>query len=259
MAQLPYLISAHWPAPPGLKVFHTVRWGGCSLSPYGTWNLGDHVGDDASAVANNRSRLSQALNLPSGVQWLKQIHSTKVVAPQLTDEIPEADGVFLDQPGQAAVVMTADCLPIVLCRQDGTSAAVVHAGWRGLAQGIIGEAYSKFAVADAEADQQTSSLMAWIGPCILPQNFEVDDTVRDAFLASLPEAESAFLPKANGRWQGMLARLAYLTLSVLGVQQIYGFGITLAQPRTTAFSPFFSYRQANPTGRFATVLALEGA
>lgn len=252
MSLSPYLIAANWPAPPSVNVFHTTRWGGVSLAPYGTWNMGDHVGDCAAVVAQNRSRLCHALSLSEDVQWLKQIHSTVVVTPQNSGELPEADGVFLAHSGQAAVVMTADCLPIVLCRSDGRAAAVVHAGWRGLAQGIVAQAHARF----ARSGDKNSSLMAWIGPCILPQHFEVDDVVRDAFVGTVPAAQSAFIPKANGRWYGMLTRLAYLTLKALGVTQIYGFGVTQMQAFFPVFSPFFSYRQANPTGRFATILSL---
>lgn len=246
LASQPYLISARWPAPAGVEVHHSVRWGGVSHPPFGTWNLGDHVSDNEKCVLMNRQLLAKRLCLVGPVQWLQQTHSTQIVCTDPSGAVPEADGVLLEQPGQSAVVLTADCLPVVLCREDGSAATVIHAGWRGLAAGILQEAHGLL---------RAKQLMAWIGPCILPTRFEVGGEVRERFLATVPKAESAFLPQANGRWQGMLARLAYLILRQLGLSRIYGFGITEPWPVSGA-DMFFSYRHAAMTGRFATVLSL---
>ncbi|MEJ2668770.1 MAG: polyphenol oxidase family protein, partial [Gammaproteobacteria bacterium] len=168
----------------------------------------------------------------------------------IDDAAPQADGVFLRQPGTAAVVLTADCLPLVLADRSGGAIAVVHAGWRGLAAGILETALAAFQV---PADE----IVVTLGPCILPRNFEVGADVRATFLHRFGrEAATAFLPRSGGRWYGMLARLAYLRLKALGVSCVVGFGVTQAQSSLSHCNPFYSYRAAQTTGRFATVVGI---
>jgi len=256
----PYCLPAIWPAPPSVKVVHSVRWGGVSVGPYQTWNLGGHVFDAPRAVACNRDLLRKRIvfkpqceNLP--LQWLNQIHSTRIVGYALEGAAPEADGVLLSEQGQAAAVLTADCLPVVLCRLDASAAVIVHAGWRGLAQGILKKAMKDVLVAGA-CSAEPQNVIAWLGPCILPKRFEVGPEAREALRATIPNADSAFLPLKCGRWQGMLSRLAYLNLRNLGIGAIYGFGVTRPMPSLLAPDPFFSFRRASITGRIATVLTL---
>ena len=180
------IVRADWAAPAHVQAFCTTREGGVSRPPYDTMNLGLHVGDDPTAVRENRRRLVARHGLPCAPEWLRQVHGVRLVrADQAKHDIP-ADGCWTDEPGRCVAVMTADCLPVVLCNAQGDRVAVVHAGWRGLADGVLAAALDVFAPDDA--------LHAWLGPAIGPQAFEVGDEVRAAFTQRRAAYADAFRP-----------------------------------------------------------------
>lgn len=249
-------IAPDWPAPRGVNACTTTRRGGVSLAPFGTLNLAAHVGDNAQAVLENRKRLIESLNLPAQPVWLDQVHGTQVIdaasPPVNLNAAPQADAAYTDRPCLVCAVLTADCLPILLCDIKGTHIAAVHAGWRGLAAGVIEATVAALKVAPAE-------LMAWMGPAIGPQSFEVGAAVREIFLQKDNAAASAFVPSTRKstlasagetpRWLADIYRLAQLRLAASGVQRVYGGNYdTFSDPR------FYSYRRAGVTGRMATLI-----
>lgn len=231
----------------GVRVLSTTRRGGVSSGRYSSWNLGAHVGDDPSAVRANRQRLGALLPASTQICWLNQVHGTLVV-PASTGSGAEADAVWLDTLGIAGAVMTADCLPVVLAAKEGGCAAVAHAGWRGLAAGVIAETVKALPV-------QTEGLSAWLGPAIGPAAFEVGDEVRQAFISAQGDAaQHAFLPGSiPGKWLCDLYELARQQLAALGIEDISGGD----RCTFTESEDFFSYRRDGRTGRMATVVWLE--
>ncbi|MGK9067132.1 peptidoglycan editing factor PgeF [Stutzerimonas chloritidismutans] len=232
-----------WPAPRNVRACVTTRQGGVSLAPFDAFNLGDHVGDDPLAVAANRQRLHVTLGcLPA---WLKQTHSTIVTLASEAGR-PQADASWTDVAGLACAVLTADCLPVLFCDRDGHRVAAAHAGWRGLAGGILEHTV-------AELDVAPDRLMAWLGPAIGPASFEVGGEVREAFVTSHAAASKAFVPSRNpGRYMADLYHLARIRLAACGVTDVYGGGFcTFQDPR------FYSYRRESHTGRFASLIWLD--
>ncbi len=229
------MIIPDWPAPPSIRALTTTREGGVSQGPYASLNLAGHVGDDPRAVAENRARLERALRLPASPCWLRQIHSSRVVEAK---EGVEADGSFTYRPGIVCAVLTADCLPVLLCDPGGQVAAV-HAGWRGLAAGVLEAALAAF--------PSPHRVMAWLGPAIGPAAYEVGEEVKGAF----PEDGEAFHPQ-GGRWRADLPRIAQRRLKRAGVRAIY-------ESRACTFESrrFFSYRRDGITGRMATLIWIE--
>lgn len=213
---------------------------------YTSLNLGDHVGDDPAAVANNRQRLLSAAHLPATPAWLRQVHGT-VVADSPMETGCEADAVIADRPGQVCAVLTADCLPILLCDRLGHRVAAVHAGWRGLAAGVIEATIERMGI-------DPSALLAWLGPAIGPAHFEVGAEVRTAFLTWRSDAARAFAPAPGGRWLANLFVLARQRLDACGVTRVYGGDLcTVSDP-----SRFFSYRRdRGTTGRMASLIWIE--
>ncbi len=188
-----YWLIPDWPAPANIRAGTTLRNGGVSLPPYDSLNLGDHVGDDPAAVAENRQRLK----LPGEPIWLKQTHSTRIVnAAHCTPGQSEADGSYTTQPHIICTVLTADCLPLLICNKKGTQVAAVHAGWRGLAAGIIETAVKNFT-------DDYSELLVWLGPAIGPNHYEVGNDVREVFITREPAANTAFVPTGIGRGNGI--------------------------------------------------------
>jgi hypothetical protein len=238
-------IIPDWPAPSWVKAVTTTRTGGVSVGAYASMNLAEHVADAPLAVAENRRRLREQLALPAEPVWLQQVHGRGIVAAD--DELPgaEGDGAVSRIPGQVCVVMTADCLPVLLCDRAGTRVAAVHAGWRGLAGGVI-----EAAVAALECPG--NSVLAWLGPAIGPQAFEVGTEVRAAFVAQMPAAAEAFTPQGE-RWRADLYRLAYQRLAALGITEVYGGGLCTYEDAAR----FYSYRRDGATGRMATLIWLE--
>jgi YfiH family protein len=238
-------IRPGWPAPAKVRAVSTTRLGGTSRGPYAAFNLADHVGDVPGAVASNRSLLMQRLALPAEPSWLQQVHGRAVVPAQPNGAPREADASFSLGPGAVCAVLTADCLPVLLCDRDGARVAAAHAGWRGLAAGVLEAAVEALQVPGAR-------LMAWLGPAIGPRNFEVGDEVRAVFLAHDSAAAPAFRPSPAGRWLADLYILARQRLAETGVTEVYGGGLcTFSDQRR-----FYSYRRDGTTGRMATLIWL---
>lgn len=238
-------LTAKWPALAHVRTCVTTRAGGVSKAPWDSFNLATHVGDDAAAVAANRDRLQQALGCQPA--WLQQTHSTLVV-PADPQQLPEADASWTDQPGIACAVLTADCLPVLFCDREGTRVAAAHAGWRGLADGILEQTVQALAVDPAD-------LLVWFGPAIGPQAFEVGEEVMQVFLGHDEYADQAFEPAAEpGHFHADLYQLARLRLKKLGVQHLYGGGLCTH----TDAKRFYSYRRdGEQTGRMASLIWLD--
>lgn len=233
-------LTPDWPAPASVRACVTTRAGGVSLPPFDSLNLGDHVEDEPLAVAANRQVLVDALGCRPA--WLKQVHSPDVVEADPW-QAPTADASWSATPGTACAVLTADCLPALFCDRAGKRVAAAHAGWRGLAGGVLENTVAALGSEPAE-------LLVWLGPAIGPQSFEVGAEVREAFVAVHTEAQRAFVPSANaGKFMADLYALARIRLAASGVTAVYGGGLdTCSDPR------FFSYRRAARTGRFASLV-----
>ena len=246
-----------WPAPLKVRAFCTSRTGGVSAAPYASMNLGEHVGDRPEAVAANRFQLQQALGVRT--VFLNQVHGCEVVAlTQVDADGAQADGSWTAAQGLACTVLVADCLPLLLCTTDGSHVAALHAGWRGLAGAHApGVAQSETGVietflrAQAALGRGPACWMAWLGPCIGPQAFEVGKEVREAFLPASPSAALAFVPQVQGKWLADLALLARQRLHFAGVTEVYG--NDGSAPWCTVGNPlrFFSHRRDRVSGRFA--------
>lgn len=235
-------LTPDWPAPVWVKACITTRSGGISAAPFDSFNLGEHVGDDPVAVTKNRQRLISQLGCKPA--WLRQVHGVAVV-PAEPGEVLEADASWTSTQGIACTVMTADCLPVLFCDRAGSRVAAAHAGWRGLAGGVLEATLDALAVAPED-------VLAWLGPAIGPQAFEVGAEVREAFMAVHPQAAEAFVASVNpGRYMADIYQLARIRLAARGVTAVYGGGFcTYSDPR------FYSYRRATQTGRFASLIWL---
>lgn len=236
-----------WPAPNGVRVLSTLRGspggGGASQEPYACFNLGRNVGDDPLAVAENRRILRREALLPAEPAWLAQVHGVTVADLDESDPDTAADAAMTRRPGKVCAILTADCLPIVFATDTGETLAAAHAGWRGLAAGVIGATVRAMAV-------KPERLLAWLGPAIGPSHFEVGGEVRDAFLRGEPRAGDAFKVKAGGKFMADLPMLARRQLEHLGVGRIYGGGeCTYAHA-----DRYFSHRRDGITGRQATLV-----
>jgi YfiH family protein len=251
MSSLP-LLHPQWPAPKSVRAACTLRAGGASLGCYASLNLSAAVGDDAAAVADNRRRIRDELGLRAEPLWLQQVHGNRVVNADAISESdfalapPQADGAVTRVPGRVLAVQVADCMPVLLARSDGQAVAAAHAGWRGLAAGILEAAVT--ALGGAEAD-----VLAWLGPAIGREHFEVGDEVRLAFCEREVRAAAAFQRNARGRWQCDLHQLAQQRLQAAGVVCVYG-------ERRCTFTErdsFYSFRRDGATGRIAALIWLE--
>lgn len=237
-------IVPEWPAPARVRALSTTRAGGFSETPYDSLNLGTHVGDLPARVAANRARLRHVV--PSEPRWLNQVHGIQVVDAAGDGDVPDADASVSRTPGAVCVVMTADCLPVLLCDRAGSVVGAAHAGWRGLHGGVIEATVAAMRVAPGE-------LIAWLGPAIGPKAFEVGDEVRAAFVVVDPGAEAAFQSAgAPGKWLADLYLLARRRLAALGVSAVFGGDFcTVAES-----GRFFSYRRDGTTGRMASLVWL---
>ncbi|WP_303908474.1 peptidoglycan editing factor PgeF [Thiohalomonas denitrificans] len=234
-----------WPAPSNVRAAASTRIGGVSAPPYDSLNLGDHVGDEPRAVAENRRRLGRVLHLPNEPIWLRQVHGTRVVSARKGAGV-EADAICADRAESVCAVLTADCLPVLFCDRAGTRIAAAHAGWRGLQAGILESTLDAFNMA-------SETVLAWLGPAIGPAAFEVGTEVREAFLASDPGAGEAFRPSPSGRWCADLYGLARRRLRRAGIGGVYGGGYCTY----TDAERFYSYRRDGVTGRMATLIWME--
>ena len=235
-------LDADWPAPPGVRALVTTRHGlGVSQTPFDGFNLGARCGDEAGAVAENRRQLQSALRLPSAPRWLKQVHGIDVSIDPGFDE-PEADAAVTATPGVVLAILTADCLPVVFAAKDGSEIGAAHAGWRGLAAGVLEATVAAMATTPRD-------IVAWLGPAAGPQAYEIGEEVFDAFVAHDPRAAAAFAPTRPGHWKIDLYALARQRLADAGVADVHGGGLcTISDP-----ARFFSHRRDGRSGRLATL------
>jgi hypothetical protein len=240
-------IQPQWPAPDNVKALQSTRMGGVSIAHFASLNFGAHVGDDPIAVAENRQLLSAYL--PTEPVWVNQVHGVDVIDAAVSSCLQNADASFTTKPNVVCVTMTADCLPLLLCDKKGSVVAAVHAGWRGLCDGVIEAAIAKMQVSPSE-------ILVWLGPAIGPNAFEVGDDVREQFLVKDSQAELAF--KRNGdKWMCNLYLIARQRLNNLGVMQVYGASVNEDFCTYTDKARFFSFRRDNVTGRMASMIWLE--
>lgn len=245
-------ITPQWPAPANVRACITTRTGGLSAAPYASNNFGLHVGDNPAAVQRNRAALCESLGLQQAPQWLEQVHGVKVVVAQGDGLVRTADGSYSRTPGQACLVMTADCLPILLCDKAGTQVAALHCGWRSLAKGICARALKQFSGAPGE-------LMAYLGPAISQPKFEVGVDVLEAFFKSARSPQhaeaiaQAFVSAQRPlHFYADIYALARAELNALGIVDIYGGDYcTYSQSEQ-----FYSYRREGVTGRMASLIWL---
>ena len=242
----PAWFDADWPAPPGLRALTTLRSGdGVSPSPFDRLNLGRRCGDDPALAQRNRELLASWLDLPSKPHWLRQVHGTGVQrfdAAPVGDEEPEADAAVTSVPGVVLAILTADCLPVVFAARDGGEVAAAHAGWRGLAAGMLESTV-------AAMRTPANDVIAWLGPAAGPQAYEVGAEVRDAFLADDAGAVVAFAATRPGHWRVDLYALARRRLAAAGVREVHGGNLCTISDATR----FFSHRRDGRSGRLATL------
>ena len=284
MGGAPGILMPDWPAPPGVRSAFTLRAGGVSAAPYDSLNVGAHVGDALGAVRENRRRVREALRLPGEPVWLQQVHGTDVLdldalgakgvvagrgpvaAPaeavrdgavsvgavgervaeatgRATSEPPRADAAVARAAGSVCVIQVADCMPVLFAARDGSAVGAAHAGWRGLAGGVLERTVRAIGV-------PPEGLLAWLGPTISQQHFEVGDDVRTAFMSGDSASESAFVANARGRWQCDLYGLARCRLAAVGVRDVFGGGWCTYAEATR----FFSYRRDGQCGRMAALV-----
>ena len=235
-------IQPNWSSPLGIRACCTTRTGGVSVAPFDSLNLALHVGDEATRVAQNRELLRQQLELPAEPCWINQTHGTRTVT--LEQEVSrDADAAITRVPGTIAVVMTADCLPVLLCNRDGSEVGAVHAGWRGLQAGVI-----QSALATMKSPNQ--QLLAWIGPGISQACFEVGDEVRTAFMDVMQDAQTCFSAHGEGHWLCDLGGLAERVLKSQGVGKVFRDSYCSYRDADR----FYSYRRAAATGRMASLI-----
>jgi len=246
------LICPDWPAPARVHAISTTRSGGASQAPYASLNLGAHVGDDVDVVAANRAQLCREAGLTTAPGWLDQVHGTLVADFDAADPDrhrvpPTADAAITMQPGRVCVIMTADCLPVLLTDREGRAVAAAHGGWRGLAGGIVAATVAAFEARGIAAD----SLLAWLGPAIGPAAYEVGPDVAERL--NPEHAAAALRPGRAGHWQLDLYHLARTLLAACGVDAVYGGGECTLSDSTR----FFSYRRDGVTGRQASLIWID--
>jgi len=237
----PDWIVPDWPVSARVKAFVTTRNGGVSAAPYASLNLGLRVNDDPATVERNRAMVRK--HLPAEPRWLKQVHGNLVVDAGSVQQPVEADAAISRSPDTVCAIMVADCLPVLLADRAGTIVGAAHAGWRGLAGGVIENTVKAIAVPPSE-------LVAWLGPAIGPAAFEVGADVREAFVSADPGAASAFIDHKPGKWLADLFALARRRLQAIGIADIHGGGLcTVSDPQR-----FFSHRRDKVTGRMAALI-----
>ncbi|MEJ0038783.1 MAG: peptidoglycan editing factor PgeF [Gammaproteobacteria bacterium] len=260
------LITPEWDAPVDVRAVMTTRLGGVSAAPWDSLNVGVHVGDSPAAVLENRMRVRREADLPAEPVWLEQVHGSSVVVLDVSstprtataDQLmqsrrPRADAAVTRDAGVVCAIQVADCLPVLFAARDGSVVGAAHAGWRGLASGVLG---ATVAAMDVPPDQ----IVAWLGPAIGPRHFEVGDEVVAAFAATAhsdqrAQTETAFVPHAKGKWLCDLFTLARLRLAGAGVTQVSGGGLCTVSDSKR----FYSYRRDGQTGRMAALVWLGAA
>lgn len=246
MSVAKHWLTPDWPVPANIRAATTLRSGGVSSSVYTSLNPAMHVGDEVERVKQNRQIINDMLDLPSEPFWLDQVHGNRAVQAQIHQPLLQADASFTSEAGVVCAVMTADCLPLLVCTTDGIHVAAIHVGWRGLLAGVIGNTLS--------AMQATSRLkrdfLVWLGPAIGPDCFEVGTEVREAFLDKSAKFETAFKAQSNGQWLADIYQLARIDLTMIGIDKIYGGDFCTF----TEHERFYSYRRDKETGRMATLI-----
>jgi polyphenol oxidase len=238
-------IAAKWGAPDRVKAGVTTRAGGNSLPPYDALNLATHVGDDPATVTRNRSYVSGLLQLPSEPIWLNQIHGNRIVCAEKLEN-NTADGTYTDQTGLVCTVMTADCVPVLLCNATASRVAAVHVGWKGFCADILENALELYF-------NEWADMFVWIGPHIHQRHYEVGNDVRDDCLAKNHELAGAFLPNSRGRWQADLETMLCQQLQAYGISRITSANLcTYGEPDL-----FYSYRRDGQTGRMASMIWID--
>ncbi len=240
-------ITSDWPAAPAVRALTTLRTCGCSAAPYASLNLASHVGDDSGDVQRNRRRLRAALLLHGEPVWLEQHHGSRVIDAG-KDRDRNADGAYADAPGVVCAVLTADCLPLLLCNEEGNEIAALHCGWRGLAAGIVEEGLGRFR-------SPRRRLLAWLGPAISARHYEVGEEVRRAFIARGTDVLAAFAPSRPGHYLADLYAIGRALLRRGGVERVYG-GTWCTHAE---HDRFFSFRRDGETGRMASLIWIEPA
>lgn len=236
------VIEPNWSLPPRVHAAFTLRSGGVSAGPYASLNVGVHVGDVPEAVAENRRRLRQHLRLPAEPTWLQQVHGTEVANLDENRSERAADAAVTRRDDRVCVIQVADCIPVLLAARDGSAVAAAHAGWRGLAAGVLEKTVR-------EIGCEPGNLAAWLGPAIGQRHFEVGGEVRAAFIAAEASTAAHFEPNSRGRWQCDLYAIARRRLSSLGVREVWGGDLcTYADAER-----FFSYRRDGRCGRMAAL------
>lgn len=239
------LLWADWPAAEKIRALTTTRAGGVSALNYSSLNLADHVDDDILHVQENRQRLCQHLNIQQPL-WLKQVHGVQVANAQTANSPAEADAIVSFQTNQPCAVMTADCLPLLFCNQSATKVAAAHAGWRGLANGVIEATV-------AAMQENSDALMVWLGPAIGADNFEVGQDVFDVFVAHDSEARQAFVQTDETHYLADIYQLARQRLKKLGIEAVYGGSLCTYSDEER----FYSFRRNPVTGRMASLIWIE--
>jgi YfiH family protein len=240
-------IEANWPAPPGVRAGVTTRIGGASGAPWDSFNLATHVGDCEKHVTDNRRRLAVLLDLPAEPVWLDQRHGNRIIDLDAPERGVAADGAYSAEPGRVCAVLTADCIPLLLTDRGGREIAAVHIGWRGLCAGILDSALHRFRA-------PAGSLMAWVGPHIGRQCYEIGDEVRRACLASVPDGGPAFEAAGESKWRADMGKLAELGLRARGVEAVFFNGCCTCSEADL----FYSFRRDRRTGRMASLIWRRG-
>jgi polyphenol oxidase len=234
-------LQPDWPVPANIHAATTLRTGGVSQNCYASLNPATHVGDNAELVNQNRQIIKTMLNLPSEPVWLNQTHSNRAIKAIATDTPQQADASYTDQPGVVCAVMTADCLPLLVCAADGTEIAAIHAGWRGLLDGVIDNTIAAL---------QNQDVLVWLGPAIGLERFEVGNEVRTAFMAKSADYALAFKRHSQDKWLADIYQLARLNLAALNISKVCGGNFCTVTDKER----FYSYRRDKDTGRMATLI-----
>ncbi|MEI6267401.1 MAG: peptidoglycan editing factor PgeF [Methylococcaceae bacterium] len=241
MTGIKHWLVPDWPAPANIHAATTLRTGGVSLGTFSSLNPATHVSDDNERVRQNRQIIRAMLDLPAEPVWLEQIHSNRAVKAVKTVLLEQADASYSNESGVVCAVMTADCLPLLVCSTDGAQIAAIHAGWRGLLAGVI---------TNTVVAMQQQDLLVWLGPAIGPGCFEVGPEVREAFLEKSVTFNDAFKRQSNGKWLADIYQLARIELAALGIVNVYGG----THCTFTEHERFYSYRRESQTGRMATLI-----
>lgn len=253
MSGVKHWLIPDWPAPVNVRAATTLRTGGFSTGAYASLNPALHVGDDPKQVKQNRRLIKEWLALPGEPFWLDQVHGNQAVWALKSESLPQADASYTAESGVVCAVMTADCLPLLVCTADGRQVAAIHAGWRGLLAGVIGNTLAAMSPPPSPCFTKgriEGNFLVWLGPAIGPDCFEVGIEVRTVFLAKSAAFSSAFKPQSNGQWLADIYQLARVELAMLGIDQVYGGDFCTV----TDHQRFYSYRRDKDAGRMVTLI-----